>query len=156
MTKFFWIIWCFSLLVSCNNKTVDGDRYHDLIIGKEHISVQAKRDTINVRTRYSDFILTRIDLIINKTIVSTMKYHYLTVDSIYYELESNNQVVEKIFSIQDTIKFEGIEIYRKKKGLSLILDENQTPTPHQYTLQLDGISNYGYVYIKQQAGVVSQ
>lgn len=156
MTKIFLLIWCLLLLVSCSNKTVDGDRYHDLIIGDEHISVLATRDTIHVKTRYSGFILTSIDLIINQTTVSTMKYQYATVDSIYYELESKNQIVEKIFSIQDSIKFEGIEIYRKEKGLSLILEENQIPIPRQYTLQLDGMSNYGFVYVKQQAGVVSQ
>lgn len=140
---------CFVLLLAgCGNDDKDGERTHDMVIGNENISVPVYGDTVEIKTRYNTFIITSIKLKVDNA-VSMMQYQYATLDSIFYMINRDNYEIEERLSLQDSLKHEGIKVWRRESGLSIIVEKNPLSNTREYTITLDDISNYGYVYVTQ-------
>lgn len=151
---------CFVLLLAgCGNDDKDGERTHDMVMGPEKYSVPATGNTVHVKTRYSDYIITSVELKLNDKLSSVMYYQYATLDSIFYIVERDNIESKKQYAIDDTIRYEQISMWREpgdEHMLTIMVEENFLKSSREYFISLDNISNYGNVYITQPSATKTQ
>lgn len=151
---------CFVLLLAgCGNDDKDGERTHDMVVGHEKYLVPATGNTVHVKTRYSDYLITSVNLKLNDSLSFEMYCQYATLDSIFYIVERDNIELKKQYAIDDTIRYEQISMWREPGDghtLTIMVEENSLESSREYFISLDNISNYGYVYIAQPSAAKTQ